>query len=407
MHRFCHWILVGFLLCTSPTYLSAQSLSLFIQPPSNTKKDTQAQLWVEGVVSDTLRKRMGQLSNKLGEIPAAKQAQQRQAMLAFKIGKKAFEELNPDLSFRKFQQTLRLFRQIAPYANQIETLCRALLYIGVGHLLNGQQANGQKSFEEALSYCPNMTLSGITTENDKLQIFRAAQSTMRRTPRGRLKFTANIPANVFIDGRYRGQTPLTLSLRKGNHIVSIRRAGYVRWGKILNVTQATTQTLNAKLKKVSTFQKWLALGTSATRHVRKTDNVHSSVSAFAKWASSSTLMLLHVSTLQDDVIVHAALYDMRKKKQLAAGGARVEQGTGAVGLRSMVKQLLAGQDPAIGTWSPGLAAPSISGSGPNVGLIVGVAAGAVVVIGGVTAAIMLASPPTCPSGACAQIKLIP
>ena len=118
-------------------------------------------------------------------------------------------------------------------------------------------------------------------------------------------------------------------------------------------------------------------------------------------------MLLHVSTLQDDVIVHAALYDMRKKKQLAAGGARVEQGTGAVGLRSMVKQLLAGQDPAIGTWNPGLAAPSISGSGPNVGLIVGVAAGAVVVIGGVTAAIMLASPPTCPSGACAQIKLIP
>ena len=56
-------------------------------------------------------------------------------------------------------------------------------------------------------------------------------------------------ADVFVDGTFKGNTPSTLKLTAGKHIVKVTSAGYKDWEREIDVTAGSAVSLNAKLEK--------------------------------------------------------------------------------------------------------------------------------------------------------------
>ena len=55
--------------------------------------------------------------------------------------------------------------------------------------------------------------------------------------------------DVFVDGTFKGNTPSTLKLSAGKHMVKVTSAGYKDWEREIDVTAGSDVKLNAKLEK--------------------------------------------------------------------------------------------------------------------------------------------------------------
>jgi len=56
-------------------------------------------------------------------------------------------------------------------------------------------------------------------------------------------------ADVFVDGKFFGNTPSTLQLPSGDHLVSLEKAGYQPWQRAITVTPGSNVALNGLLEK--------------------------------------------------------------------------------------------------------------------------------------------------------------
>jgi hypothetical protein len=56
-------------------------------------------------------------------------------------------------------------------------------------------------------------------------------------------------ADVFVDGTFKGNTPSTLKLSAGKHMVKVASSGYKDWEREIDVTAGSDVKLNAKLEK--------------------------------------------------------------------------------------------------------------------------------------------------------------
>lgn len=56
-------------------------------------------------------------------------------------------------------------------------------------------------------------------------------------------------ADVFVDGTFKGNTPSTLKLTPGKHVVKVTSAGYKDWEREIDVSAGSAVSLSAKLEK--------------------------------------------------------------------------------------------------------------------------------------------------------------
>jgi hypothetical protein len=56
-------------------------------------------------------------------------------------------------------------------------------------------------------------------------------------------------ADVYVDGLYVGNSPATLPLSAGVHVVEVRKSGFVTWKRELRVLKESATTLRAELQK--------------------------------------------------------------------------------------------------------------------------------------------------------------
>lgn len=104
----------------------------------------------------------------------------------------------------------------------------ALLMLGTALLKDGEKKQADTAFERAAIVKADG--GDATLGEDAKAVFEAAKARVRKLPLGGLQITSNPPnAEVYVDGRYKGVTPVTVAgLRKGKHFASVLKAGYVR-----------------------------------------------------------------------------------------------------------------------------------------------------------------------------------
>jgi hypothetical protein len=57
-------------------------------------------------------------------------------------------------------------------------------------------------------------------------------------------------AEISIDGKYVGNTPTTLHLTVGDHLIKFEKPGFKPWERTLTITQGESTTIPAALEKL-------------------------------------------------------------------------------------------------------------------------------------------------------------
>ncbi len=96
--------------------------------------------------------------------------------------------------------------------------------------------------EKDREYVPGLSNTRTVRESE------AASSAAAQTGEVTVTSTPD-SADVFVDGVFKGNTPSTLKLTPGKHMVNVSAAGYQDWGREIDVTAGSDVKLNAKLEK--------------------------------------------------------------------------------------------------------------------------------------------------------------
>jgi hypothetical protein len=95
-------------------------------------------------------------------------------------------------------------------------------------------------------YTTSITIKADNTEtiNAELkEIIKTGTLTIDSEPSG---------VNIYIDGEYKGVTPLTTTLEVGSHIINISKEGYENYTQTITITDGATKVITPKLKKIIT-----------------------------------------------------------------------------------------------------------------------------------------------------------
>ncbi|TNE44515.1 MAG: PEGA domain-containing protein [Deltaproteobacteria bacterium] len=385
-------------------------VSLFVT--GDTAKHERAATWVEGIWVNIFHKRLQDAEVFLGA-RGDQVAVLNNAEKAFLAGKKAYEDLNPDLAFRKFRESIGLFESGASYLWDMNRVSQAWLYLGVSYLLSGKRLDAEKSFLQALIINPTADIKSVTTEADKVKVFKQVEQQIGLAPVGTLEIRTTPYASVYINGKLAGAAPVRLRLRRGKHFVMVRREGYKHWGKVVSVTGQTAR-FSMTLAPLNARSNWLQSGKLATQSLKPQSSLPTGVAAFGTLSQSRYVLLAKVKFLPDGkrIKIVAAAYDVVSKKQLASGGAVAGWGTEPDIVKKLGEQLLAGNSVRLGGWQTigRRPPPPPKKGGSKAGLAVGLTIGLLVLAGGgVVLGLYLTgnlTGPQCPdTGSCVEIKL--
>ena len=367
--------------------------------------DSAGAAWLQGAWKAHLRERFVASEQFLGG--TQQDTQLERAKKAYQEGKKAYEDLNPDLSFRQFKEAMQFYEGAATYVHDIKPLAQTLLYLGISHFLNGRRKESDACFLQALLYREGITLAGITTESDKLQLLSKAQEALGGLSKVSVKIDATPRASVFLDGEYRGVTPLTLLVYPGRHLLSLRREGYRWWGKTIEIKGESKHapTLEA-LEKKGAWEKESQAAVDAG--ITEQGEAPAAVKAALKTTQSGYLVLAQVKEMKGRLWVRASAY--QGGRQIATGGAWLDQSKDLASAQELLRSLLAGNTVRLRGWLPGEIGQGGSpkaGGGGNTGLWIGlgIAGGALLVGGAVALTVVLLSQPRCERGACVSLVL--
>lgn len=396
---------VSCLLSTTPVFAQ---VSLFVDAP--TTEDQKSATWVEGLWLNELGQKCRDTESLLGGYPPQHLENIKKAKVALAAGKKLLDALEPEKALKKCQQSIQLFESASLYLSDLTPLSNAWLCVGLSHLTQGKKAAGEKAFLQAIVYVPNVNIRKMSSDQDKLVAFQKAKAAWKKLKKSTVKVRSTPTASIFVNGKFVGVSPQTLSLQQGQQIIVVQKEGYRRSGRLLNVG-SSAQSFTTPLAVLPPRANWLQTGSLAAQKLND-PGYPAAVSAFSTLTQSPKLLLATVRKVKGRVWIHAAVYDTKQQKKLASGGAWATAGKPAY-IIMLFRELMAGRSPKINGWDPGKPPPmkrrriirkDPKSSGSNVGLIVGITVGTVVLAGAGVAAYFLFFNNSCSNdGACTEI----
>lgn len=165
--------------------------------------------------------RVGMPASRIaGKISAARQA--------CRDAEKAFLELDTEVASERNQSCIKGLMGRLDLVNDPSSVARAFILRGTLATLLGREKERLPSFERALALDAAASLEGLFLPKGDLEAIESRQSELMFTAPGVLHFESNVPAAVYVDGRFYGPTPIDVRIVAGKHEWALRRPGYQR-----------------------------------------------------------------------------------------------------------------------------------------------------------------------------------
>ena len=144
-------------------------------------------------------------------------------------GRKAYDNLDLDHAGDDFEDAAKAFTACLPALASPAPLVRALVFLGATKFLAGDQDAAHAAFVRALLLDPDHKPDPTIFSPPLAKAFNGARVEVAARPQAPLTVvSAPAGANVFIDGHWRGVTPLTLEkVTVGTHVLVISRRGRI------------------------------------------------------------------------------------------------------------------------------------------------------------------------------------
>jgi len=198
-----------------------------------------------------------------GDDPDRKQAV-AEAKALLDAGRRAYEQLELQAAQAKFDRALKKFEYGYGYVERSGPLVETLLYLGASWVLVGEADRGLAYFRRAADLPGRKTLDEELFPPNIQQVFEQAAASAGAGPRARASLlTVPQGAAVFLDGTYRGGSPLRLSdMRPGVHLVRAIKDGFRPWGGKIRLKANRQRRLKLTLKPTARRKQF-------SRHFRK------------------------------------------------------------------------------------------------------------------------------------------
>lgn len=186
---------------------------------------------------------------------------------------------------------------------------QAYNYLGAAHQLDANTIAAEAAFRVVLSIDPDRKLKSKYFTAEVIASFEKLKRTLKKG--GILRVTTDKPALVFVDGNVKGVAPVVIrGLHPGEHIVELRRLGYLHITRFVTVDPQTGGSFKARVVKdlsKTALRKQMA---AVERALRRSKRPTGPVAKLAAMLGVNQIMLCRAS-LDDG---EASLFDADTKK---------------------------------------------------------------------------------------------
>ncbi|MCY1035666.1 PEGA domain-containing protein [Corallococcus sp. BB11-1] len=184
--------------------------------------------WAEQAVARSGRLELVRLADALdAQGASAREAKAVEGNAAYKEGAKAYDELDTVKALQSFDKAVRAYEQ-SDLSRAFALLSRARVMKAASQLANGENKAAELEMRSVLAVDPRAQFNpnffppeavAFVEKERKAQLDGAEASLSVRTQ--------PVPAQVFVDGAFRGVSPLTLTgLTRADHYVTLVAPGY-------------------------------------------------------------------------------------------------------------------------------------------------------------------------------------
>jgi hypothetical protein len=295
------------------------------------------------------------------------------ARTALADGRRAYDALNLDEAIARLGQAEALYQTTGPLLGDLSELTTTLAYLGAALTLRGSTDEGVTTFVSLLTIDPTYSPDGFPPTVTR--IFERALQRLSQSAKGTIEIYSTPPySTVYVDGRFRGVTPLTLSdLYSGTHYLRIEQNGYVVHGAPIEIAPNQRITSQTRLQSVKSGAELRDLLSRASREALQ-EGMGPSTRSLARMLVAETFLLVSVSQSGKDVTLTGAAYDAGSATKLTTERAVIDAEGPA-----FLKDVGALADKLLASLSTGSSAGAVAGGqeggGGGFGLGVGQGAG--------------------------------
>jgi len=230
------------------------------------------------------------------------------ARTALADGRRVYDALNLDEAIARLGQAVSLYQQTGPLLGDLSELATSLAYLGAALTLRGSTDEGVSTFVELLTINPGYSMEGFPPTVAKM--FEKAVDKLQKAAKGSVEIYSTPPyAEVFVDGSFRGVTPLTLKdLPGGTHYLRLEANGYVIHGAPLDVTPNQQITSQTRLVSVKNGAELRDLLSRASREVPG-ENMGGNLRQLARLLVADAMVVVSVSQSGKDATLVGAAFD--------------------------------------------------------------------------------------------------
>lgn len=170
----------------------------------------------------------------------------------FNDAQRALETEQPEEAEEQLFRAERFYKKAIPFASDTALLRGIFFYY---YLVRQAAGDTDKATERYCGYVAlTRNLAGSAGPLEQFEPLADKCGASRIAGTGELRVTANIDgAHVYVDGRAEGVVGTNLPyvnpfLPAGPHLIEVRKAGSLRWGDLVNVSNGGTESVRAQLK---------------------------------------------------------------------------------------------------------------------------------------------------------------
>lgn len=255
-----------------------------------------------------------------GEQPPALLALE-DAQKKYAEGKELLAALKPEKALPLLDDAFRIYVGSLSYAPDNQELTEICLDLAKASFLSKARKKSvtpEVALRRALLLTPSLSFDPARLSPRMKETFEAAQKDIENAPRGTFRVESSPSfAEVYIDGKYVGVTPLDVpDLTVGEHFLSVRKNGYEKYTSLIEVSADKTGSILASLVDLPRGKLLVDAVTSA-RVDAGTTTAANSILEFRGLFQLDQVILGSTETLEENKIrVTAYLYDLRSKARL-------------------------------------------------------------------------------------------
>lgn len=286
------------------------------------------------------------------------------ARAALADGRRAYDALALDDAIARLGQSVSLYQETGPLLGDLSELQVALTYLGAALTLRGSADEGESTFVELLTLNPGAPLEGFPPTVER--VYERASGRVDGAPTGSVEVYSTPPyAAVYVDGRFEGVTPLTVSdLVAGTHYVRIEKTGYTVHGAPLEVAPSQRITSQTRLRDIKRGPELRDLTARAALEVQA-EGMGGALRTLARELIADVLIFVSVTQSGADATLTGAVFDATTGARVATE--RVVLGVDSAGFERDLAQYVDRLLTAATTGAPAAGSAQVSGGGASGG----------------------------------------